>query len=63
MVPVAVILEDRELDRLLRHLGLPTEFPKGKPARSPPFSWVGEDSQVDPAADAWDGGDDVQPGD
>ena len=32
MKPVAVILNDKELVRLLTHLGLPTEFPKFKPA-------------------------------
>jgi hypothetical protein len=36
MVPIAIITEDRELTRLLAHLGLPTEFPKTKLARSPP---------------------------
>ena len=32
MKPVAVILNDKELVRLLNHLGLPSEFPKFKPA-------------------------------
>ena len=32
MKPVAVILNDKELVRLLTHLGLPAEFPKFKPA-------------------------------
>ncbi len=32
MKPVAVILNDKELVRLLTHLGLPVEFPKVKPA-------------------------------
>lgn len=60
MVPVAVILDDAELVRVLAHLGLVTEFPRTKPARSPPLPLGGEDSQVEPAAHAWDGGDDVQ---
>ena len=34
MVPMAIIMKDAELVRLLTHLGLPTEFPKTKPARS-----------------------------
>ena len=32
MKPVAVILNDKELIRLLTHLGLPADFPKFKPA-------------------------------
>ena len=63
MVPVAVILDDAELVRVLAHLGIATEFSRTKPARSPPLPLGGEDSQVDPAADAWDGRDDVQAGD
>lgn len=57
MVPIAIITEDRELTRLLAHLGLPTEFPKTKPARSPPSPYGGEDSQIDPATLACDGRD------
>jgi len=34
MVPVAVIMKDSELVRLLSHLGLPTDFPKTRPAQS-----------------------------
>ena len=33
---VAVILDDRELDRILAHQGWPTEFPKTKACRAPP---------------------------
>ncbi|MCX5787836.1 MAG: transposase [Elusimicrobia bacterium] len=47
MEPVAAILNDRSLSRLLAHLGLSTEFPKLAPARSPP-EFVPEESQVDP---------------
>jgi hypothetical protein len=32
MKPVAVILNDKELVRLLTHLGLPAEYPKFRPA-------------------------------
>ncbi len=53
---VAVITEDRELDRLLAHLGLEVDFPKMKPARSPPRGF-GEDTQVDPEVEAWEGKD------
>lgn len=61
MLPVAVILDDQELARLLVHLGLPAKFPRTKPARSPPLPLRGEDSQIDPAADAWEGKDDIPP--
>ena len=54
MVAVAAIVDDQELERLLAHLGLPTEFPKNKPARAPPLPF-GEDSQVDPAVERWHG--------
>ena len=59
MVPIAIITENRELTRLLAHLGLPTEFPKTKPARGPPSPYGGQNSQIDPAVDAWDGKDDL----
>lgn len=51
--PVAVILADKELVRLLSHLGLPDELPKMKPAPKavgPPD----EGSQLDPGADLYD---------
>ena len=57
MVPVAVIMNDRELVRLLAHLGLPTDFPMTKPAaklfeamRGPP----GEECQLDPKVDLYE---------
>ena len=36
MVPMAVIIQDSELKRLLKHLELPTEFNPTKSARPPP---------------------------
>ncbi len=55
MVPVAAIVADEELVRLLTHLGISVEFPKTKPARSPPLPFCGEESQIDPSLDAFDG--------
>ncbi len=63
MVPVAASVADEELVRLLRHLDLPTEFPKTKPARSPPLPFHGEESQIDPSAEAWRGIDEDLSGD
>ena len=55
--PVAVILEDKELARLLNHFGLPAEFPQFRPPtpqcaakRGPPD----EDCQLNPLADQYD---------
>jgi len=52
----AVILDDRELDRILAHQGWPTEFPKTKASRAPPGSSErgDESSQADPRGD-WEG--------
>ena len=55
MLPVAAITESYELTRLLKHLGLPHEFPITKPPRSPPQTSIGEDSQINPLADAFCG--------
>jgi Zn-finger nucleic acid-binding protein len=51
----AVILDDRELDRILAHQGWPTEFPRTKASRAPPGSAErgDEDSQADPRD--WEG--------
>jgi hypothetical protein len=56
---VAVILDDRELDRILAHQGWPTEFPKTKASRAPPgrVERGGEGGQVDPRAQKWEGRD------
>ena len=53
---VAAIQDDVELVRLMEHLGLEEDFPRTTPARSPP-GMGGEDSQVDPAVEAWEGKD------
>ena len=58
MVPIAIIMKDSEVTRLLTHLGLPTDFPKTQPARSkltetmcgPP----GEECQIDPRVDLYE---------
>jgi hypothetical protein len=53
MKPVAVILTDKELVRLLNHLGLPAEFPVFKPAPKvcgPPD----DDCQLDPRTDLYE---------
>lgn len=63
MVPVAAITDDRQLDRLLACLGLPTDWPKTKPARAPPLPFPRQDTQIDPRLDAWDGRDDPPPDD
>jgi hypothetical protein len=54
---VSVILDDRELDRILAHQGWPTEFPKTKASRAPPGieERGDEDSQVDPRGEEWEG--------
>ncbi len=59
MKPVAVILADKELVRLLTHRGLPAEYPKFRPAPQaslfehacgPPY----EDCQPDPKGDLYE---------
>ncbi|MBI5884319.1 MAG: transposase [Elusimicrobia bacterium] len=59
LVPVAAILDDRELERITKHLGLPSDLPKTVPAKSRPPPLEGdscdEDSQVDPRADLYAG--------
>jgi len=63
MDPVACITEDRELSRILAHLGLPAEFPITKPARAPPPPFDPDHCQIDPDVDRWDGIDPQNPGD
>jgi len=58
MVPIAIIMKDAELVRLLTHLGLPTDFPKTQSARSqlaermcgPP----GDECQLDPRVELYE---------
>ena len=57
MTAVAIIADDQELERLLRHLGLPADFPKTKRSRGPPGVSRDEDGQVDCGLDEWDGKD------
>jgi hypothetical protein len=54
---VSVILDDRELDRILAHQGWPTEFPKTKASRAPPGieERGDEDSQADRRGEEWEG--------
>ena len=58
MLPVAVIMKDSELVRLLEHLGLPTNFPKAKPARTKPAEAMcgppGEECQLDWQVDLYE---------
>jgi hypothetical protein len=71
MLPVAVIMKDRELVRLLKHLNLPTELPKMRPARSKPPEIYDcgppddDGCQIDPRVDLYEAtnppGDDDQP--
>src|ERR1019366_5867952 len=57
MKHVSVILDDRELDRILAHQGWPTEFPKTRASRAPPGidERGDEDSQADPRGEEWEG--------
>ena len=59
MKPVAVILNDKELVRLLTHLCLPAEFPAFKPAhKTPAYEHVcgppDDDYQLDPRVDLYE---------
>ena len=62
MAPVAAILEDKQLVRVLTRLELPVDFPKLLPARSPPLT-AGEDSQAGCADGTYDGMDAAPPDD
>jgi len=57
MVPMGTIRDDAELDRVLRHEGLEVDFPRTKPSRAPPSLYGGEEGQMDPSSEAWDGKD------
>jgi hypothetical protein len=55
---VAVIGDDEELDRILGNQGWPVDFPRTKPARSPPDRATEDEAcQVDPSTEKWDGQD------
>jgi hypothetical protein len=62
---MGVILDDAELDRILAHQGWLGDFPKTKPARSPPdcASDIDGASQADPRTEQWDGRQDWPAGD
>ena len=64
MLLVSVILDDRELERILAHQGWPVEFPKTKASRAPPgrAEGGGETSQVDPRIEKWAGKDEMPAG-
>jgi hypothetical protein len=52
----AIILDDRELSRILAHQGLAVGFPKTKPSRSPPVARDAEEGgQIDPRGEDWEG--------
>jgi hypothetical protein len=54
--PIAAILSDAAIVRILRHLGLPTDFPVTRPARAPPPRDLEVDlCQVDPRVEAFQG--------
>jgi len=59
MKPVAVILNDKELVRLLTHLGQPSEFPAFRPAPAtslyPACGPPDDDCQLDPRVDLYEG--------
>ena len=56
---MAAVQDDVELTRLMEHLSLEIDFPKTKPARSPPSGRDVEENQLNPAIDAWDGVDET----
>ena len=53
----AVILDDKELDRILAHQGWPVAFPKTKAPRAPPGNGAEseEGGQADGRSERWDG--------
>ena len=55
LVPVAVIMNDSELVRLLRHLRLPTDFPKTVSARSRPPPDPFDGCGIDPRVERYEG--------
>jgi len=65
MVLSALILDDRELDRILAHQGWPADFPRTSPARAPPSPEVDQDDsvQADLGSEQWDARQDWPAGD
>jgi hypothetical protein len=62
--PVAAIWSDAAIVRILRPLGLPTDFPVTRPARAPPPRSLQLGlCQVDPRAHAFQGIDPLPPDD
>ncbi len=49
---IALIDEARVVERILRHLGLPTDRPEPRPARSPPSAVLDPESPLIPRFDA-----------
>ena len=60
-----VILDDRELDRILAHQGWPVDSPKTSPARAPLAPEADQDDagQTDPNSEQWDARQDWPAGD
>ena len=50
---IALIEGAAVIARILQHLGLPTEVPLPRPARSPPATWFDESTLVGDQADAF----------
>jgi hypothetical protein len=49
---IALMDNPRVVERILRHLGLPTDRPEPRPARSPPQALLDIGSQLIPGLDA-----------
>ncbi len=48
---IALIDDPAVIQRVLRHLGLPTEVPEARTARAPPVPFLGEAPQPEVAPD------------
>jgi len=62
MRPVAAVTEAGEITRILNHLGLSADYPVTQPARSPPRRAYGEDCQINPLVEAFQGIDELPDG-
>ena len=51
---IALIEHASVIQRMLRHLGLPTEIPEARPARAPPLPLAARARHVDDDATAFD---------